>query len=110
VPGLQDAIGLGLLVLKWLLQLKQNNAKQFQNKSKTMFCFRHSYMCNKTLKQFQNVLRLFWICFRVVSGSLTYLVTYRKICKSQNSFRSLSQTSATTHALHYTKHNTSHAS
>ena len=91
-------------LLKRLLQLKQNNAKQFQDKSKTMFCFRRSYMWNKTLKQFQNVLELFWSCFRVVSGSLTYLCTCRKICKSKNSFRGLSQSPTTTHALHYTKH------
>jgi len=57
--------------LKRLLQLKQNNAKQFQNKSKTMFSFRRTYMWNKTLKQFQNVFELFWSCFRVVSVSLT---------------------------------------
>jgi len=98
--------------LKRLLQLKQNNAKQFQNKSKTMFCFRRSYMWNKTLKQFQNVLGLFWSCFGVVSGSLTYLFTCQKICKSQNSFRGLSQSPTTTQALHYTKHwlNTSRTS
>ena len=30
--------------LKRLLQLKHNNAKQIQNKSKTMCCFRRSYM------------------------------------------------------------------
>ena len=50
------------------LHLKQNDAKQFQNKSKTMFCFRRSYMWNKTLKQFQNVLGLFQSCFRVLLG------------------------------------------
>ena len=33
-----------------------------------MFCSRRSYMWNKTLKQFQNVLELFWSCFRVVSA------------------------------------------
>jgi len=37
-----------------------------QNKSKTMFCFRHSYTWNKTLKQFQNVLGLFWSYFRLI--------------------------------------------
>ena len=35
-----------------------------------MFCFRRSYVWNKTLKQFQNVLEFFWSRFRVVSGSL----------------------------------------
>ena len=69
-----------------LLHLKQNNPKQFQNNSKTMCCFRRSYMWNKTLKQLQNVLGLFQSCFRVVLGSLAYLFARRKICKSQNSY------------------------
>ena len=54
-------------VLRATLQLKQNNAKQFQNKSKTMFCFRCSYMWNKMLKQFQNVLELFLSCFKLIN-------------------------------------------
>ena len=51
-----------------------------------MFCFRRSYRWNKTLKQFQIVLELFQSCFS----------TCRKICKSQNSFRGLSQSPTTT--------------
>ena len=41
--------------------------------------------------------------FRDVSGSLRHLFTCWKICKSQNSFRGLSQSPTTTHALHYVR-------
>ena len=76
----QDAplVLLSPLYLMWLLHLKQNNLKQFQNKPKTMFCFRRSYMWNKTLKQFQHVLGLFQSCF----GLISIFIRSQKICKS----------------------------
>jgi len=60
-----------------LLQLK-NNAKQSQNKSKTMFCFRRCFMWSKTLLQFQNVLGLFWSCLRSSNLLLYSIADERK--------------------------------
>jgi len=51
-------------------------------------------------KRFGIVLELFQSCLRLINIFIHML----KICKSQNSFRGLSQSPTTTHALHYGKH------